>query len=320
VVRERGAPRGAAPADPASPADPTTGAATGLGRDLWLDADGVRLHAVERGRGPLVLLLHGFPDFWYGWRRQIPALAAAGFRAVAVDLRGYNLSGRPPRVADYRVSRLAADVRAVVGALGAERAHVVGHDWGGAVAWHVAARHPAVVDRVAVLNAPHPGRFAELLRTPGQALRSWYVGAFQLPLLPELVLGAARRRLLLSALRAMHLRPGALTDADVARYDAAFARPGALRAALAYYRAAARGPAESLGDGRTDPRPTLVLWGQRDPALRPENADGLERWVPDLRVERIADAGHFVQADAPDAVNGALVRFLRAGRPAVRGR
>jgi pimeloyl-ACP methyl ester carboxylesterase len=280
----------------------------------------VRLHGVERGRGPLVLLLHGFPDFWYGWRQQLPALAAAGFRAVALDLRGYNLSDRPPRVADYRVSRLAADVRAAVAALGAERAHVVGHDWGGAVAWHLAARYPETVDRLVVLNAPHPGRFAELLRTPGQALRSWYVGAFQIPAVPELLLGAARRRLLLASLRAMHLRPGALTDEDVARYDAAFASPGALRAALAYYRAAARRAGESLGTGRTVDRPTLLVWGERDPALRPENADGLERWVPDLRVERVPQAGHFVQADAPDVVNGAIVRFLRAGRPAVRAR
>jgi pimeloyl-ACP methyl ester carboxylesterase len=300
--------------------DPTTGAATGLGRDVWVEGDGVRLHGVERGRGPLVVLLHGFPDFWYGWRRQLPALAAAGFRAVALDLRGYNLSGRPPRVDDYRTSRLAADVRAAIVSLGAERAHVVGHDWGGAVAWHLAARHPEAVDRLAVLNAPHPGRFAELVRTPGQALRSWYIAAFQVPLVPELALGARGRRLLLGTLRASHRRPGALTDADLARYDAAFARPGALRAALAYYRAAARRARESLGEGRRVDRPTLVVWGQRDPALRPENADGLERWVPDLRVERVAEAGHFVQADAPDVVNAALVRFFRAGRPAVRAR
>lgn len=301
-------------------ADPTTGAATGLGVDRWADGDGVRLHAVERGRGPLVVLLHGFPDFWYGWRHQLPALAAAGFRTVALDLRGYNLSDRPPRVDDYRVARLAADVRSAVRSLGAERAHVVGHDWGGAIAWHLASRHPEMVDRLAVLNAPHPGRFAELLRTPGQAVRSWYVGAFQIPLVPELLLGAAGRRLLLDALRAMHRRPGAITDADLARYDAAFARPGAIRAALAYYRAAARRSMEALGQGRRVERPTLVLWGERDPALRRENADTLERWVPDLRVERVADAGHFVQADAPDVVNSALVRFLRAGRPAVRAR
>jgi pimeloyl-ACP methyl ester carboxylesterase len=118
----------------------------------------------------------------------------------------------------------------------------------------------------------------------------------------------------------MHLRPGALTDADVARYDAAFASPGALRAGIAYYRAAARRAGESLGTGRTVDRPTLLVWGERDPALRPENADGLERWVPDLRVERVPAAGHFVQADAPDVVNRAIVRFLRAGRPAVRAR
>jgi pimeloyl-ACP methyl ester carboxylesterase len=215
---------------------------------------------------------------------------------------------------------LVADVRAAVASLGAGRAHVVGHDWGGAIAWQLAARHPDAVDRLAILNAPHPDRFSELLRTPGQALRSWYVGAVQVPAVPELLLGAGRARLLLAALRAMHRRPGALTDADLRLYADAFSGPGALRAALAYYRAAARRPAESARTERAVRRPTLVLWGQDDPALLAANADGLGRWVPDLRVERFPGAGHFVQADAPEAVNAALVRFFRAGRPAVRAR
>lgn len=170
-----------------------------------------------------------------------------------------------------------------------------------------------MVDRLAILNAPHPDRFAELLRTPAQALRSWYVGAVQLPVLPELVLGAGGARVLLATLRAMHRRAGALTAADLALYAAAFAGPGALRAALAYYRAAARRPAEAVRTDRVVRAPTLVLWGQEDPALLAANADGLERWVPDVRVERFPGAGHFVQADAPEAVNASLVRFLGAG-------
>lgn len=297
----------------------TTGAATGLGEDLWLKGDGVRLHAVARGRGPLVVLLHGFPDFWYGWRQQLPALAGAGYRAVAVDLRGYHLSGRPARVGDYRMAALVADVRAAIASLGAERAHVVGHDWGGAIAWQLAAQHPEVVDRLAILNAPHPDRFAQLLRTPAQALRSWYVGAVQLPVLPELLLGAGRARLLLAALRAMHRRADALTAADLARYAAVFEAPGAVRAALAYYRAAARRPVEALRTDRVVRRPTLVLWGQEDPALLAANADGLARWVPHVEVERFPGAGHFVQADAPEAVNASLVRFLGAGGAAGGG-
>ena len=170
--------------------------ASGTWEDGWSDGAGVRLHHVSAGRGPLVLLLHGFPDFWYGWRRQLPALAAAGFRAVAPDLRGYNLSERPARVADYRIERLADDVAALVRALGADRAHVVGHDWGGLIAWQLAMRHPQVVDRLAILNAPHPARFRRLLLDPRQGLRSWYVAFFQLPWLPERVLGANGRRAL----------------------------------------------------------------------------------------------------------------------------
>ncbi len=305
-------------------ADPTTGAATGLGTDAYGDGAGVRLHYVSRGEGPLVLLLHGFPDFWYGWRHQLAPLAAAGFRAVAVDLRGYNLSDRPIRVDAYALDRLAADVVALATTLGAGRAHVVGHDWGGAIAWRVAMRHPEVVDRLVILNAPHPRRFGELLRTPAQALRSWYVGAVQLPIIPELLLEADRRALLHAAWRAMHRRAGAFTDADHAVYDAAFARPGALRAALAYYRAAARRPRQTFAHdappnatsgpaaaGDVVRAPTLVVWGQDDPALVAANADGLDRWVPDLRVARVPGAGHFVQADAPAAVNDALCGFLR---------
>ena len=297
-------------------AAPPTGAATGLGEDGYADGDGVRLHYVARGEGPVVLLLHGFPDFWYGWRHQLPALAEAGLRAVAVDLRGYNLSQRPARVAAYALGRLAADVAALARSLGAGgRAHVVGHDWGGAIAWRVATHHPEVVDRLAVLNAPHPRRFAELLRTPGQALRSWYTGAVQVPAVPELLLGARDRALLHAAWDRMHDRPGAFTAEDHRQYGAAFSSPGALPAALAYYRAAARRPGETF-DSDVPPRdevvraPTLVVWGEEDPALLRANAEGLEPWVPDLRVHFVPGAGHFVQADAPEVVNARLAEFF----------
>lgn len=289
-----------------------TGAETGLGEDLWLEGDGVRLHAVAAGAGPPVLLLHGFPDCWYGWRAQLPALAAAGFRAVAVDLRGYNLSDRPRAVDAYRLSALVADARAAAAALGGGApVPVVGHDWGGAVAWQLAARHPESVARLAICNAPHPDRFRALLATPAQAARSWYVGAVQVPLLPELLLGAAGRAVLLGVLGAAHRRAGAFTAVDRARYRQAFRGAWGVRAPLAYYRATARRAGESLRTGRAISRPTLVLWGEADPALLPANADGLERWVDDLRMERFPGAGHWVMADAAEAVNASLVRFLR---------
>jgi pimeloyl-ACP methyl ester carboxylesterase len=208
------------------------------------------------------------------------------------------------------MARLVADARAAVASLGVGSAHVVGHDWGGAIAWQLAARHPEAVDRLVICNAPHPDRFSELLRTPAQAARSWYVGAVQVPLVPEFLLGAAGRRVLLGMLAAMHLRPDAFTDVDARRYRAAFRGPWGVRGPLAYYRASARHPRESLRTERRVERPTLVLWGQEDPALLPDNADGLERWVPDLRVERFPGAGHWVMADAAEAVNRSLLGFL----------
>ena len=283
----------------------------------------ITLRYLEAGVGPLVLLLHGFPDFSYGWRYQIGALAAAGFRVVAPDLRGYNRSSKPRRVAAYAVPVLAADVVALVGALGEPRARaVVGHDWGGVLAWHLAERHPALLERLVVINAPHPVAFARELRTPSQLTRSLYVLFFQLPWLPELVLrGGGDYAPLLGALRRMVRRPGALTGADLARHRAALAEPGALTAALNYYRAFGRRAAFGglrrglAGRGDAEPRridiPTLLLWGDRDPALSPRLTTGLAPWVPQLRVRHFPDAGHWPQLDAPNAVNEELVGWLR---------
>jgi pimeloyl-ACP methyl ester carboxylesterase len=158
----------------------------------WVDVGGLRLHCVEAGAGPLVVLLHGFPEFWYAWRHQIPALAAVGFRVVALDLRGYNTSDKPARVRDYRPRVLAQEVADLIVALSAGSAAVAGHDWGGGLAWLLAMQHPKRVERLVVLNAPHPVRFLKGLGSPRQLRRSWYVLAFQLPWLPER-LGAARR-------------------------------------------------------------------------------------------------------------------------------
>src|SRR5215213_1487050 len=156
----------------------------------YADLGDVRLHYVEAGEGPLVLLLHGFPQFWYAWRHQIPALVGAGFRVVAPDLRGYNLSAKPPGVESYALDVLAADVADLVGRVGERSAIVVGHDWGAAIAWRVASRHAAAVARVVAINGPHPRAFARELRTLDQLLRSSYIGFFQLPWLPEVAIRA----------------------------------------------------------------------------------------------------------------------------------
>jgi epoxide hydrolase 4 len=272
--------------------------------------NGVRLHRVEAGAGPPVVLLHGFPEFWWGWRRQLPALAQAGFRAVAPDLRGYNFSEKPSGIAAYRAEALAADVAALIRALGVERAHLVGHDWGGVVAWYVAMLHPERVDRLVVMNAPHPAAFRRALRRGPQALRSWYAAFFQLPSLPEAALRAGRFRLLGRVFAAGAGRRGVFTEEEIARYREAAARPGALTAMLNYYRAAVRFPRPPT---RRILHPALLVWGERDRALGVELTRGLEPWVPHLRVERLPEAGHWVQHEAPERVNALLTGFLKGG-------
>jgi epoxide hydrolase 4 len=274
-------------------------------------ANGLRFHVVEAGSGPLVLLLHGFPEFWYSWRRQMEALAAAGFRAVAPDLRGYNLTEKPRGLSSYTLKTLTGDVAGLVRALGHERTHLVGHDWGGATAWSVPLFHPGLVERLVLLNAPHPGALQrELRHSKEQRRRSRYFVYFQLPWLPECRFRANGYALLSKMLRRDPVRPGAFSDEDIARYREALERPGALTAALNWYRAAFRRPTPPPAGRRTVDVPTLLVWGEQDRYLGRGLTEGLERWVPDLRIERLPDASHWVLADAPERVSALLVAFL----------
>jgi epoxide hydrolase 4 len=273
--------------------------------------DGVRLHYVQAGAGPAVVMLHGFPEFWYSWRRQIPALAAAGFRAIAPDLRGYNLSDRPDAIAAYRVESLVADVEALAADLGERRIHLVGHDWGGVIAWYTAMLRPDLVQRLVIVNAPHPAAYRRELTRSTQALRSWYAGFFQLPWLPEAVFRIGNSVVLRRVFRDGPVRRGANDDQDVRLHVEAMRRPGALTAAINFYRALRRHP-PALPDreSRRIRAPTMVVWGERDRYLVPGLTDGLERWVPDVRVERLPGVSHWVQADAPDELNRLLIEFL----------
>lgn len=292
--------------------DPTLGAADGTGRDGWTTLDdGVRLHWVERGTGPLVVLLHGFPQYWGAWRAQIPALAAAGFRVVAPDLRGYNLSDRPASLAAYTMDRLVSDVAVLIERLGAPRAHVVGHDWGGVIAWTLASRHPQRVDRLAILNAPHPAAMRRAIRGSSQALRSWYVAAFQVPWLPERLLAMGDFAVLARTLRHGPARPGAFDEAEIARHKATWRRPGALAATVGYYRALRLSGTPAARRSVKVVTPTLVLWGMRDRYLHPSLAEGLERWVPNVRVVRLPEASHWIMHDEPERVSAELAAFLR---------
>lgn len=279
-------------------------------RDGFADLSEVRLHYMEAGEGPLVVLLHGFPDFWYGWRHQIAPLAAAGFRVVAPDLRGYHLSSKPHGVAAYTTARLAGDVRDLIRERGEASAFVAGHDWGGVIGYALAAEHPEAVRRLAVLNAPHPRRMArDSMRKPDQLLRSSYMLFFQAPWLPERTLRAGRWAVLRRGLRRTS-RPGAFTDDDLARYVRAWEQPGAATAMLHYYRAALR-RLPSTAEAKPVTVPTRVIWGERDVALRADLAEPFRRDVPGLeRVVRLADAAHWVQLDQPEAVARLLIEFF----------
>ena len=281
--------------------------------DRFVVVDGVRLHYVEAGEGPLVVLLHGFPEFWWSWRKQIPALVDAGFRVVAVDQRGYGLSDRPPSWRDYRFERLGADVDGLIAALGEERAHVVGHDWGAAAAWSAASLHPARIERLVILNVPHPERMARALQTSIKQLRrSWYMFFFQIPWLPERLLRAAGR----PALERLfgEAREGSFTSDDLDRYEQALLGPGGLKGPIDWYRAALRRSPRTVARlFRPITAPTLVIWGRKDRHLGAEWATPTPELVPDVRVEWLDDASHWVQHDEPEAVNRLLVEFLTTG-------
>lgn len=278
---------------------------------LTLPGDGVTLHAVAAGpaNGPLVVLLHGFPEFWYGWRHQLGPLAAAGFRVVAPDQRGYARSDKPPHVRDYTIDRLARDVVAVLDALGAERAAVVGHDWGGGVAWWLGLHHPERLGCLAVLNCPHPTAMrAALEGDVGQLVRSWYMFAMQVPGFPELPAKWTDYAVLTRGLRRSS-RPGTFTAADVAEYRRAWAEPGALTGMVNWYRAAFRRPPVP-GSPRVRV-PTLLLWGDRDAFLRPHLADSSINLCDRGRLVRFPRATHWLQHEEPAEVTRRLIEFVR---------
>jgi pimeloyl-ACP methyl ester carboxylesterase len=274
------------------------------------DVGEVSLHAVVEGSGPPVLLLHGFPEFWYSWRAQLPALAAAGFRAVAPDLRGYNESDRPEGIGHYTVDKLVADAAGLARAVApGGKVHVVGHDWGGGIAWALAHHHPELVDKLVILNAPHPLLTKrKLFTSPTTALGLWHFFFFQLPFVPEQAM--LNNGFLKAALRGLATRKDAFSDDDLAQYAAALRKPGAATAMLNYYRAL-RYQLDLKLPGRIS-APTMVIWGDKDKALPAHLLDGLPRYVQGpLRIEHIADASHWVQHDAAERVNELLIRFLR---------
>lgn len=285
----------------------------------FADVNGVRLHYARAGQGRLILFVHGFPEFWYAWKNLLPEFGRDHL-AVAPDMRGYNLSSKPADVSDYAVPHLVDDLRALAKSLGHEKFVLVAHDWGGGVAWSLGIHHPECLEKLVIINAPHPALFErELNRSPAQQAASQYMLLFRSPK-AEATLAANNYAFLVDAVLTRGLKKGHFTEDDRQAYLAAWSQPDALTGSLNWYRAAGIGPptkadAEarsfepSAGPSKVKV-PTLVIWGERDQALVKENLEGLEEYVPDLTVRRIADGTHWVIHEQPTLVAAHIREFL----------
>jgi pimeloyl-ACP methyl ester carboxylesterase len=277
--------------------------------------NGIELHAVGSGdpKHPLVLLLHGFPEFWYGWRSYLEPLSQAGLYALAPDQRGFNTSDKPPRVADYHLDILAEDVLGLIEAHGREDAFLVGHDWGAAVAWWVAMKHPKRVKKLAVLNVPHPVAMRHFMfRHVSQLRRSWYMFFFQLPLMPELAFQKDDGAKVFDGM-ARQARPGTFTADDEAAYREAWRQPAAVTSMLNWYRSAFRSlllPDALPTGARIEPE-TLILWGKRDINLDARMAEESAKFCRSVRIEWFEDASHWVQHEERDAITQLLTDYLK---------
>jgi pimeloyl-ACP methyl ester carboxylesterase len=274
----------------------------------FIATNGIKLHYVTQGSGPLMLFLHGFPEFWYSWRHQIPEFAK-NHKVVALDLRGYNESAKPEEQSAYVMAEFVKDIQGVIEGLGYDHAILVGHDWGGAIAWNVAYDHPELIDRLIILNIPHPAKFAQGLLTPQQLLRSSYIFFFQLPWIPEWLIQANDFGLLEQSFRGMTVNKNAFTAADITAYKTAFARPGALTAALNYYRNAFQQRILNTSWPVLEV-PTLMIWGEDDLPLGKELTYGTEHYVRDFRIKYIPHCSHWVQQEQPKLVNQYIRDFL----------
>jgi pimeloyl-ACP methyl ester carboxylesterase len=287
-------------------------------KECFYEVNGIRLHVTESGPadGPVLIFLHGYPEFWYGWRKQIPFFAEQGYRVAVPDQRGYNLSSKPAGTKAYRISQLTQDIVELIAALGTEKVFLVGHDWGGAVAWNLAMHHPQLLHRLVIINMPHPVVMRKTLRRRlNQLRRSWYIFFFQLPLLPEWVISRGRFRLMRNSLQRTSL-PGTFREADLEQYVAAWSQPGAFRAMLNWYRAAVRHRNPAIAQPPEVKTPLLLIWGARDAFLRTEMATQSLPYCRNGKLHLIPEATHWVHHEKSNEVNGAILDFFL--RPAAQ--
>ncbi|WNZ45547.1 alpha/beta hydrolase [Leptolyngbya boryana CZ1] len=273
-----------------------------------INTNGINLHYVAEGEGNLMLFLHGFPECWYSWRKQLPEFAR-DHHAVALDLRGYNESDKPSESSAYKMSELVADVKGAIEGLGYQRCTLVGHDWGGAIAWNFAYEYPEMLDRLIILNLPHPAKFSQGLRTPQQLLKSWYVFLFQIPYLPEFLIQFDDYKLLETALKGMAVNQEVFSAEDINFYKDAFAKRGAATAAINYYRNIFQAGILEKKWGILEV-PTLMIWGEKDIALGKELTYGTEEYVRNLQIRYIPNCSHWVQQEQPNLVNQYIREFI----------
>jgi epoxide hydrolase 4 len=274
-------------------------------------ANGLAFEVFEAGEGDrLALLLHGFPQHAVSWHNQVPFLAERGYRVWAVNQRGYGGTSRPRRREDYALDQLTGDIAALIDASGAASVTLIGHDWGALVAWTFAIRRIRPLARLVIINVPHPLCFRRELKTWSQRRKSWYVGFFQMPVLPELLLSAGGGGLLVKMLRDGTRNHDAFPDAVLGVYRANVSAPGAATAMVNWYRAAGRDVMAARDLDALVDTPTLVIWGEEDVAVGLPCLDGTDHYVRDLRIERLPGVSHWAQEDAPQEVNRLLGEFL----------
>ncbi|MFX0115224.1 MAG: alpha/beta fold hydrolase [Candidatus Hodarchaeota archaeon] len=288
----------------------------------YLNVGDIKIHYVERGSGKLVILLHGFPDFWYSWRHQIPALSRS-FRVVAPDLRGYNKSDKPEGVENYAISLLVQDISGFIEAVGETQATIVGHDWGGSIAWNLAMMAPEKVSKLVIINCPHPVPLLEAFWSMRfqQLQKSWYVFFFQIPKVPEEILSRNNCKFLQKMVLGSFSDKKALNEEDMQLYIEAWSQPGALTASINYYRAnwnlakILSMPEEyQAGLIQRFPKikcPTLVIWGEKDIALEKSLTVGLKEHIENsCEINYFPEYGHWIHNEAPDVVNSVILSFL----------
>jgi pimeloyl-ACP methyl ester carboxylesterase len=286
----------------------------------FADVNGLHLHYVQQGNGKkLVVLLHGWPEFWYSWRNQIPVLAEH-FTVIAPDLRGFADSDKPKGKENYHADIVAKDIVELIKHCGFDKAYIVGHDWGGAIAWTLAAKYDDVVEKLAVLNCPHPVLFAKALTSNIQQFgRSWYMFFFQLPAIPEFVLGNTLRKFFTQAFKGWMHNPNNISEQDIDKYVQAYRQKDALTTSINYYRAAisaAFSPAQRKENLVGYPKvkvPVQIIWGVDDKALGRELNDNLHKMVSDtLAIEWVENCSHWIMMDQPEIVNNTLIKFFLA--------